>query len=125
MTVTLLLLAAALIMAIGVAHSWLGETKLIGPLTAPATRSGLLAQSRLARKVLRFAWHVTTVAWLGLATVLAWLAVRPFDGSGRGVIVIIAVTFLVTAVACMAGGRRHWAWLVFLLIAGLTVAAAV
>lgn len=121
----LLMCAAVLIVGIGIAHSWLGEAKLIGPLTAVETRSGILAQSGLARHVLRFAWHITTVAWWGLAAVLALMARQPLDGPARMVIAVIAATFLVTGLACMPGGRRHWAWAVFLLIAGLAGAAVI
>ena len=122
---TLLLGAAALlILAVGIAHSWLGEVKLIGPLTAAETRSGLLAQSGLARSVLRFAWHITTVAWFGLAAVLLALTRYGEAAGGRAVIASIAATFLVTGLACAPGGRRHWAWAIFLLIAALTGAAA-
>lgn len=119
-----LLCAALLTFCIGVAHSWLGEVKLIGPLTAPETRSGMLAQSGLARNVLRFAWHITTIAWWGLAAVLVLLAQQPLAGAGKAAILAIALTFFFTGLACLPGGRRHWAWAVFLLIAALTGVSA-
>lgn len=124
MGATLLFAAAILIFGVGVTHSWLGESKLIGPLTAAGTRSGLLAHSGLARLVLRFAWHITSIAWWGLAAILIVLARQPLDASGKLVLLVIAATFLATGLACSGGGRRHWAWLIFLMIGGLTLGAA-
>lgn len=118
-----LMIAAALTFALGAVHSWLGERKLIGPLLAPETRSGILAQSGFARRVLRFAWHITTIAWWGIAAALAALAYLPLDPQGRAVLVAIAVTFFVTGFMILATSRgRHLAWPVCLAIAGLALA---
>ena len=118
---TSLLLAAVLTFLVGAAHSWLGERKLIGPLLAPEGRQGLLARS-WARRVLRFAWHLTTVAWWGSAATFAALARVPLGPQGRLTLVLASVTFLVTGVIVLVTSRgRHLAWPVFLIIA---VAAA-
>ena len=117
-----LLLAASLTVTIGLVHSWLGEVRLIGPLLHPATRSGLLEKSRFARQVLRFAWHLTTIAWWGTAAVLALLAFGPLAGNSGAVLIALSVTFAVTgAVALVTSRGRHLAWPVFLAIAGLTL----
>jgi hypothetical protein len=60
--------AAALIVITALAHSVLGEQRLIGPLLAKA--DGVL-ESPLARNVTRFAWHWTSALWLLAAAVLA------------------------------------------------------
>ncbi len=123
MTHTTLLTAAALAFGIGVVHSWLGERWLIGPLLAPGRRQGLLEKSEFARRALRFAWHLTTVAWWGPAAMLAWLATAPLDGTGRAVLAITAMMFLITGAVTLAVSRgRHLAWPVFLAIAGLSLA---
>jgi len=70
-----LLCTAAILLAItAFAHSLLGERRLIGPLLA--RREGVLA-SDLARVVLRFAWHLTSVTWAVLALILVQLARDP------------------------------------------------
>lgn len=114
-----LVAAAALTVFIGVVHSWLGEVKLIGPLLAPENRAGLL-KSGFARGVLRFAWHLTTLAWWGLAAIVAAIAFWPLEPAGRCALAIIAaVFFLHGAIVLWAGRGRHHAWIVFFAIAAL------
>ena len=70
----LLCTAAILLVITAFAHSVLGERRLIGPVLA--RREGVLA-SDLARVVLRFAWHLTSVTWAILALILVQLARDP------------------------------------------------
>ena len=115
-----LLAAAVLALAIGVVHSWLGERRLIMPLLDPERGANLLARSGFARQTLRFAWHITTLAWWGLAAILVALAVAPIDATGRLVLAVIAVTFAITGLVTLATSRgRHLAWPIFFLIAAL------
>lgn len=122
MTYPTLMLAAAFAVVLGVVHSWLGERRLIGPLLDPDRREGLLAHSAFARNVLRFAWHLTSVAWWGMGAVLAVLAMAPLDLQGKLAVAVVAVTFLVTGVLILVTSRgRHLAWPVFVAIAGLSL----
>ncbi len=117
-----LLIAAILAVFISAVHSLLGEKKLIGPLLALEHRERPLA-SRFMRRVLRFAWHLTSVAWIGMGLVLAALARAPLDGTGRLAVGIIGATFLAMGVLTLVAARgRHLAWVVFLAIAGLCFA---
>ena len=117
-----LVVAAILTFGIGVVHSWLGEVRLIGPLTAPGKRQGLLDKSAFARQVLRFAWHLTTLAWWGIAAILALLAMSTIEGEIPTILTIIAVTFFVTGLVTLVSScGRHLAWLVFFAIAGLSI----
>jgi hypothetical protein len=70
----LLFTAAVFLIVTAFAHSLLGERRLIGPLLA--RREGVLA-SDLARVVLRFAWHLTSVTWMILALILVQLVRAP------------------------------------------------
>ena len=118
-----LVVAAVLTVLVGVVHSWLGEHRLIGPLLSPEGRRGILASSAFARGVLRFAWHLTSVAWWGFAAIMIVLAQAPPDGPARMVLVMTALMFLVTGLTTLITSRgRHLAWPVFLAIAGLCVA---
>lgn len=123
MTSISMLIAAGLLFAVGAVHSWLGEWRLIGPLLRPGGRQGLLEKSEFARQVLRFAWHLTTVAWWGTGAMLILLARVPLDPTVRAILWITAATFLVTGLATLLASRgRHLAWPVFLAIAGLSIA---
>lgn len=70
----LLFTAAVLLVVTAVAHSVLGERRLLGPLLV--RREGILA-SDLARFILRFAWHLTSVTWAILALILVQLVRDP------------------------------------------------
>jgi hypothetical protein len=112
--------AAAIAAALGVAHSCLGERRLIGPLVAPERRTGKLAASGAARRTLRFAWHLTSVAWLGSAAILWVVARNPPDAVGARVLEVLAVVYAVTAAIVFGSSRgRHFAWppLVFIALA--------
>ena len=118
-----LALAAILTVMIGLVHSWLGEVRLIGPLVSQNTRTGMLANSRFARRTLRFAWHLTTLAWWGFAAILIWLASSPVNEQSRATLMIISSLFLVTGLVTLITSRgRHLAWPVFWAIAGLCAA---
>ncbi|HYC05712.1 MAG TPA: hypothetical protein VED40_20635 [Azospirillaceae bacterium] len=118
-----LLVAALLLVALGVAHSWLGERRLIGPLLDPAIRSGPLARSGFFRRVLRFAWHLTSFLWWGAAAQYVWLSFLPLDTGGRAALATGAVVFAASGLATLALSKgRHLAWPVFLAVAGLLAA---
>lgn len=112
--------AASLILAIGVAHSWLGERYILMRLFRRQNIPHLLGSDVFTKRTLRFAWHLTTVFWVGIAAMLLILASYPLDASARMLSRVIAATFLVSAVAALVGSRgRHLSWVVFLLIAGM------
>jgi len=116
MIASALLAAAVLLVAVGLIHSVLGERALIGPLLAPDKRRGLLEKSGFARATLRFAWHLTSIAWWGFAAILVTAALAP-GGGGSAVLAIIGATFLATGVVTGAASRgRHLAWPVFVAI---------
>ena len=48
-------------------HSYFGERRLIGPLVAAS--AGIMSRT-LAKQVVRFAWHLTTMLWVGQALLL-------------------------------------------------------
>lgn len=112
--------AAFLTLAIGVAHSWLGERYILGRLFRRQNIPHLLGSDVFTKRTLRFAWHLTTIAWFGAAALLLVLASYPLDASARMLSGVIAATFLVSGVVALAGSRgRHLSWIVFLLIAAL------
>ena len=121
MTTIALILAAFLAWFVGTAHSWLGERRLLGPLLAE--RAGMLGRSKFAARTLRGAWHLTTLAWWGLGATLATVALAPPASQVHGALVAMAITFLVTgAVIAISSRGRHFAWPIFVAIAGLSLA---
>ncbi len=91
--------AALLLSLVGLAHSVLGELVVLRPLlAAPGWRVGI--PRRYANRLLRGAWHLTSVAWWALAGVLiGWPAP-----------VVVGAVCLVSAAVIFAVVPGHLAW---------------
>ena len=117
--------AAVLAIAIGVAHSWLGEKYIIRRPLRRTDLPVLFGDDSFTRQTIRYAWHLTTVAWFGLAGVLLVLSgilvgIRVSDG----IIFAVALTFLVSALTALIFSRgRHLSWVVFAAITALCLLA--
>lgn len=114
-----LLIAAALLAGIAISHSVLGERYILVRLFRRDDLPRLFGSDWFTRRTLRFAWHITSVAWLGLAVLLV-----PFAGgatpSREMLLGVVAVTFFSTSVIALIASRgTHFAWPVFLAIAVL------
>ncbi len=115
----LLATAAGLLILLGVAHSYLGERYILIRLFRRPDLPKLGGSDVFTRQTLRFAWHLTSVAWWGFAALRLTL---PFwtertRASGHA----IAITFAVSSVVAFVGSRgRHLSWAVFLVVAVLT-----
>ena len=115
----LLLLAAALIVLVAVVHSWLGERYIIIRLLRRSDLPKLFGGDLFTRRTIRFAWHLTTVAWFGLAVTLMVTA-RAGDASdgGRFIVVTVGATFLASSILSLVTTRgRHLSWILFLAVA--------
>jgi len=120
MNALLLNLAAFLILVVSIAHSYLGERYILMRLFRRSDLPKLFGSSEFTVGTLRFAWHLTSVAWLGLAAVLIALANPPHSASRLGL--IVGVTFLLHGLVALVASRgKHLSWIVFLLIAGLAI----
>ena len=118
--------AAVLALAISIAHSYLGEKYIISRLLRRDNLPLLFGDQTFTRQTIRFAWHLTSIAWVGLGVVLMVLArhaVPPIASLTTGtptlelVQRVVAVTFgLSAAVTAVATRFRHLAWIVFLAI---------
>src|SRR3954468_15002221 len=111
----LYLLAAALALGIGIAHSFLGEKYILIRLFRRNDLPKLFGGTQFTIRTLRFAWHLTSVAWWGAAALLFLLAQGPLSSSA--VSAVLAAVFLASAgVTFIASRGRHLAWPVFLAI---------
>ncbi len=118
----MLLLAAALLFLLGLAHSYLGERYLLMRLFRRGNLPALFGGTAFTVGTLRFAWHLTTVAWFGLAFLLVLVA---FDAlTTARVLYTVAASALLSAAFLIAFTRgRHLSWIVFLAVGVLTLAA--
>ena len=119
---TLLYIAASLVVAVGIAHSYLGERYILIRLFRRGDLPKILGSAAFTARTLRFAWHITSIAWLGLAAVLLVLALPPADSTALGM--VVGCTFLAHGVVALVGSRgRHLSWPVFLAIGILAIYA--
>lgn len=111
---------AVLAFGVGLAHSVLGERYILVRLMRRDLPK-LFGADTFTKRTLRFAWHLTTVAWWGFAAQMAWAAgvLSHEEGAARAALLQpIAWTFLVSAIVTAAASRgRHLAWPVFAAIA--------
>lgn len=108
-----LLVAAALAVITAAGHSFLGERYILMRLFRRENLPRLFGGDLFTKRTLRFAWHVTSVAWLGFAGLLVVLAQ---EGAPDRVLLlqVVAATFLGTAVIAGIGSRgKHLSWVVF------------
>lgn len=115
--------AAVLTVVVGIVHSWLGEIRIVSPLVDGPMRAPLMEKSKFARRVVRFAWHITTLAWLGFAAILAVLATGPLGGHDHIILIAIAATFMISGLISFIISRgRHVGWPLFFAIGATTLA---
>lgn len=118
---TLLGVAAALLVATGLAHSYLGERYLLIRLFRRPDLPKLFGSSDFTVRTLRFAWHLTSLAWWGYAALLLMAAEAPLPREALGWVVgaVFGAHFLIALVGSKA---RHLSWLAF---GAVTVCAVV
>ena len=109
-----LAIAALLSATLAVGHSWLGERLILQPILGLDDLPKLSGSRRGMRKIVRFAWHITSVYFVAVAAILFYFSRTAAEPA---VIKIISVTNIICAVVTVAVSRgRHYAWVVFLAI---------
>jgi hypothetical protein len=113
----LYLAAAILTFLLGLAHTVLGERYLLIPLFKYEEVPKLFGSRAFARRVFRFAWHLTTILMWALAVVILVLSLEGSVEVPRVVVWILAVCFLSCGVLSAVVTRlKHFSWLIFLTI---------
>ena len=117
-----LYVAAFLIAGVSLAHSYLGERYILIRLFRRNDLPKLFGSSEFTVRTL-LAWHITSIAWLGLAAILLLLAHPPTSPQAIGI--AVGVTFLAHSAIAFGGSRgKHYSWIVFLAIGALTIYAS-
>lgn len=127
-------IAAGLLIVIAAAHSALGERAIVGPLLR-SDGWQVRVPRPAADRILRFAWHLTSLAWVALAAALLGAAVPVVFAAvclSAFVIIIIATPghvawplFLAAGLAALGSAELIPEWLMWGAIAAATVVAAV
>jgi len=116
-----LLIAALALFCIGVLHTvvaeWKGERRLVWRIQQLTLFESDQAKDRLAKRIVRLAWHATSLVWCGCAVVLAYIAFVEASGPIIAVVRILAVVFLLHSALSLAIARgRHASWVGFLIV---------
>ena len=116
----LLYTAAVLAVALGAAHSVLGERYILSRLFRRSDLPKLFGSSEFTTRTLRFAWHITTVAWFGFAALLVHAGRG--DPTVSGMLQIIGLTCVASGVLPLLFTRgKHLSWLVLFVIGGIAL----
>ncbi|TIH06236.1 hypothetical protein [Pseudomonas leptonychotis] len=117
-----LYISAILVLCVAAAHSYLGERYILIRLFRKNDLTKLFGSTEFTTRTLRFAWHLTSIAWLGLASVLVLLAHPPIQPRIIGL--VIGIIFLAHFAIALAGSKgKHLSWPVFLIIGALAIYA--
>jgi hypothetical protein len=109
-----LAIAALLSATLAVGHSWLGERLILQPILGLDDLPKLSGSRHGMRKIVRFAWHITSVYFVAVAAILFYFSRTAADPT---VIKIVSITNIISAVITIVVSRgRHYAWVVFLAI---------
>ena len=119
----MLLVSAVLVFLTGCAHSYLGELYILIRLFKRGNLPRLFGGTEFTQGTLRFAWHITTVAWWAIALLL--LFAHRGTLSTTSVLHVIAGAAMASAALPIIFTRgKHLSWVVFLLVAALVLFAA-
>ena len=116
----MLTIAITILITIGFVHSYLGEKYILIRLFRRDNLPKLFGDDWFTKRVLRFAWHLTTLCWWGFAGILYVLS-----GSDSAVhddiMLIISTVFLLSGlVSLIFSHGKHLSWLFFFIIAAIT-----
>ncbi len=92
--------------SLAVAHSVLGEQAVIRPLVASRWSAPGLAPTPAAR-LMRFAWHLTSLAWVGLGAIVV----------GADAVATVGLVAAVSTVLIVVLLPGHFAWALFAIAA--------
>lgn len=115
----MLIIASMLLVLCGFIHSILGERYILLRLFKRDNLPPLFGSDQFTKGTLRFAWHITSLAWFGFAALLILLPES------------IVLQFTVSVVFGLSGvfsayytKGKHLSWLVFLVISILSFVKA-
>lgn len=125
METIMLLVGSFLLIFIGFVHSYLGEKFILIRLFKLENLPKLLGDDWFTKQVLRFAWHLTTLAWWGFAAILYFLS-NPSGNIRSEVLITITIVFAISgAVSLFFSRGKHLSWLIFLGIACTSLYAVI
>ena len=119
----MLAIASLLLIFIGIVHSYLGERYILIRLFKRELPK-LFGSDLFTKKVLRFAWHLTTLAWFGFAGILLALYLDAPE-LPKTVLLITALVFGISGAVSFGFSKgKHYSYIVFWCVSVICVYAA-
>jgi hypothetical protein len=113
-------IASIITLAIAVAHSALGERRIIAPLLNTSFDFCRPERVEFTRLTLRFAWHLTSLFMLGCAVLLLVFSISPIDLASILALEVMGAVFVAAAAITGSYSRgRHVAWPLFAIAGSL------
>jgi hypothetical protein len=117
----MLVAAAILIFVLGSIHSILGEHYIVRPLCKRENLPKLFGGDSFTKGTIRFAWHLTTIAWWSIAFILISFT---WGISQSSILKALSILFFLSGVLPLYFTRgKHISWIVLWIVASLTLAA--
>ena len=119
------LIAAVLLVLVGLFHSLIGGRRLIAPIVARDDLPAILGSRAMSRVTLKAGWHLLTLMWFALAAILVLdqLAVAEFR---QLTLAVFGGTFVFCGLAALVLSRgKHLSWVLFFPIGGVLLALSV
>ena len=118
----MLYVAAALLVALAVGHSVLGERYVLRVILASDQLPVLFGRVSFTRAIVRYAWHILSILALGFAALLVLIAL---GASRSALLVAMGATFVVAGLFPLIQTRgRHLAWVLLIGAGALCIVAA-
>ncbi|WP_166836167.1 hypothetical protein [Rheinheimera pleomorphica] len=116
----MLIIASLLLALCGLAHSILGERYILIRLFKRDNLPHIFGSDQFTKGTLRFAWHITSLAWFGFAALLVLLP------DSKILLVTVSIIFALSGLLSAYYTKgKHLSWLVFWVISALTLVSAV
>jgi hypothetical protein len=120
----LLFVSAGITVFIAIVHSYLGEKRILPRLFANAGAM-FRGDPALMSSILRWAWHLTSLAWITLALLLVAMTRVPADARTVPVAIIAGYLALSGLICILTTRGRHIAWPFFMAAAATAAWAAI
>lgn len=115
----MLIIAIVLLVSIGLIHSYLGEKYLLIRLFKRDNLPHLFGSDWFTKQTLRFAWHITTIAWWGFAAILGFILTNN-KVDHQEILLIISTVFLLSGIVSVVFSKgKHLSWIFFFFISYL------
>ncbi|WP_349304035.1 hypothetical protein [Pseudoalteromonas phenolica] len=85
----MLLIAASILILCGVLHSVLGEKFILIRLFRRDNLPKIYGSDAFTKGTIRFAWHITSIAWFGFASLLFMHS----EGSSENILYVVSLVF--------------------------------